>query len=150
MPCLLYCSSRARSDIPSNFVADVLNSALFRRISVLSRKNLTFSVLAYLLTISTCCLSIAGRWIMFTASQSHITSISSIGTKLSTTAKTGNLYPSFLSQLIFSPYGSRNFSRAVPPRNFIAETITAPGDSFATSCLAASMSSAITGSYRLA
>ena len=59
---------------------------------------------------------------IFIAPQSLITSISSIGTRLSTMAKTGNLYPSSLSQLIFSPYGSMNFSRAVPPRNFIAET----------------------------
>ena len=57
-----------------------------------------------------------------TLPQSLITSIISIGIKLSTTTKTGNLYPSDLSQLIFSPYGSMNFSRAVPPRNFIAET----------------------------
>ena len=41
---------------------------------------------------------------------------------MSVMAATGNPYPSVFCQLINS--------RAVPPRNFIAETITAPGDSF--------------------
>lgn len=38
-------------------------------------------------------------------------------------------------------------SDAVPCRNFIAETITAPGDSFVTSTFTASISSARIGSY---
>ena len=41
---------------------------------------------------------------------------------MSVMAATGNPYPSVFCQLINS--------RAVSPRNFIAETITAPGDSF--------------------